>query len=164
LRITASTVLSYVNCPREAWFIHHNIIPDQSNPFLELGRYIHERSYQDLGERIVELPGMKMDIVWKEKNFIVIGEIKKSSKSIIGARMQLLYYLYEMNELGFNVRGFILIPKERKRIEIVLNEKNIRELKNLLDKAEKVVSLDIPPEIKKHSKCSKCAYSELCWA
>lgn len=164
MKITASTVLSYVNCPREAWFIHHNIIPDQSNPFLELGRYIHERSFQNLGERTVELPGMKMDIVWKEKDIIVVGEIKKSSKSVAGARIQLLYYLYEMNKLGFNVKGFILIPKEKKRIEIILNEENTKELRNFLNKTIEIVSLDIPPKIERHGKCSKCAYLELCWA
>ncbi len=164
MRLTATTVLSFVVCPREAWFIHHSIIPDQENPFLELGRFVHESSYKNKGEKNVELPGMKIDLIWKENEATIVGEIKKSSRSIKGARIQLLYYIYALRERGIAARGYILIPKERKKIEVVLGEKERQELNELLQTVEMVVSSPVPPTAEKRSICNKCAYAELCWA
>lgn len=164
MRVTASVVLSYVKCPREAWFISRDIIPDQNNPFIELGRFIHERYYQDMGERSVDLPGMKMDIIWREGKLMIVGEIKKSSKAIDAARAQLLYYLYALKKLGIRASGYVLIPKERKKIKIELTKKEIEFVENLLEEVEKTISMDIPPEVERKPICASCGYRELCWA
>ena len=164
MRIKASTVLSYVKCSREAWFIERDIIPDQSNPFIELGRFIHENYYSEKGEKSVELPGIKMDIVWKERQITVVGEIKKSSKAIDSAKAQLLYYLYFLKERGIDAKGYILIPMEKKRIEVNLGKNEEEYLKNLLKEIEKVLSTDVPPSVERKLICKNCGYKELCWA
>lgn len=164
MKITPSTVTSYFSCEREAWFMHNNIIPDQKNPFIELGRFIHETSYKDKGEHSISLPSMKIDLMWKEKDVTIVGEIKKSSRTYKGAKWQLLYYLYELKKRGIVAKGKLLIPKERKTIEIVLDEKAKKQLESYLNEIEKIVSKDTPPEATYKSICQKCAYKELCWA
>ncbi len=140
-------------------------MPDQFNPFLELGRYIHKRSYKDFGEQTIELPGIKMDVMWKEKDITVVGEVKKSSKSMKGAKMQLLYYLYSLKELGFReVKGYILIPKEKKRVEVLLTQKEEEQIKQMIEEIKDIVKLPAPPPAEMTSKCKKCAYFELCFA
>jgi len=164
LRITATTVLSYVVCPREAWFMHHQIIPDQNNPFIELGRFVHENSYRGKGEREVELPEMKIDILWKEGDVTVVGEIKKSSRSFKGARVQLLYYMKALKNRGIRIKGYILVPREKKKIEISLGEEEEKEIEELLEEVKKIVDLPAPPKAERKSICDKCGYIELCWA
>ncbi len=164
MKMTATVVLSYIECPREAWFIARDITPDEYNPFIELGRFIHETSYRDLGEKSIELPGMKMDIMWIEKGIRVVGEIKKSSKAVEAAKAQLLYYLYALEARGLNAKGYILIPKERRRIEVKLDDSTKEYVKKLLEEVEKVVSYDTPPEVAWKPICRVCGYRELCWA
>ena len=164
LRLTAATVLSYVECPREAWFISRDIVPSQDNPFLELGRFIHETSYKDIGERSVELPGMKMDVMWRENGVTVVGEIKKSSKAVEAARAQLLYYLYSLWRIGMNAKGYILVPKERKRIPVELGEEEIEYVEKLVEEVKDVISSDVPPKVEMKGICGVCGYRELCWA
>jgi len=164
VKIGASTVLSFVSCKREAWFMHHGIIPDQTNPFIELGKFIHESAYERLGEKSVELPGMKIDMIWQEDGMTIVGEIKKSSRSFKGARMQLLYYMYALRQLGIDSKGYIMIPREKRRIEVILDEEAENELEQLLQEVGEIVSAEKPPEEKWRSICSKCGYVELCWA
>ncbi len=105
-----------------------------------------------------------MDVVWKEGEITVVGEIKKSSKSMEGARAQLVYYLYALKKLGFNVKGYILVPKERKRVEVKIEKEDIEYVEKLLEEIKEVITSDRPPEVERKSICSKCGYFELCWA
>ncbi len=164
MKVKASTVLSYVKCPREAWFIERDITPDQNNPFIELGRFIHEKYYSGKGEKSVELPGMKMDIIWKERQMTVVGEIKKSSKAIDSAKAQLLYYLYSLKEYGIDAKGYILIPTERRKIEVKIGKEEEEYLTKLLKKIEETISSNVPPYVERKSICKNCGYRELCWA
>ncbi|MFN4190993.1 MAG: Dna2/Cas4 domain-containing protein [Pseudothermotoga sp.] len=96
--VSGSVLLSYTVCDREAWLIAHNIEPDQNNPFIEIGRLIHTESYKNHQIREISLPGMKIDMIYEQGQVVIVGEIKKSSKFLRGARLQLLYYLSEIKK------------------------------------------------------------------
>lgn len=162
--VTGSAVLSLTVCEREAWLIAHQIEPDQSNPYLEVGRFIHQESYPKRGIREVSLPGMKIDMIFQQGKVTIVGEIKKSSKFLEGARMQLLYYLYELEKRGVKASGKIMIPRERKQVEVRLGETEKEELERFLEKAERILSLPKVPERKKTGFCRKCGYELFCWS
>lgn len=91
----------------------HELIPDQDNSFLELGRIIEENFYKR-ESKYYQVENMKLDLVRKEKEYLLIGEVKKSSRYEKSMVMQLVFYLKKLKEFGLNVIGEVLIPKERK--------------------------------------------------
>ncbi len=40
--VTGYSVLAYSACEREAWFVLRRFKPEQDNPYIELGRYLHK--------------------------------------------------------------------------------------------------------------------------
>jgi len=162
--ITGYSVLAYSVCQREAWLILRRFVPEQDNEFIELGRFIHQNSYEGKGEKEIELPGAVVDLMWNEGKCTIVGEIKKSSKSSKGARVQLLYYLRLLRDMGVEATGVILLPKERKRINVELDEETNKEVEEIMDGLKELMKLSVPPTPKWISSCSKCGFSEFCWA
>lgn len=118
--ITGYSVLAYSVCPREAWFVLRRFTPDQDNPYIELGRFLHKNSYEGKGEKEIKLPGAVIDLIWNDNKCTIVGEIKKSSKSFKGAKIQLLYYLKLLKDMGIQTKGEILLPKEKREFLLCL--------------------------------------------
>ncbi len=54
--------------------------------------------------------------------------------------------------------------KKKKKIPIEYDEQAEMEIKEILLKLEELKQLSIPPPPKWKGICSKCGFSELCWA
>lgn len=141
----------------------HEITPDQDNSFLELGRVIEENFYKR-ESKFYQLENMKLDLVRKEREYILIGEVKKSSRYEKSMVMQLVFYLKKLKELGLIVKGEVLIPKERKIIRVELNDDYEREIDKSIDEIKNIIQLEKPPKLEKNRFCKKCAYREFCWS
>lgn len=161
--IQPNWLYSYLNCKREAWLISHGIESYQSFDLLELGRLIHEESYSRYKHELINAPGMKIDIVTSRENKLLIGEIKSSSRRLKQAKLQLLYYLYILKTQGINAEGELLIPKEKKRIKVKLDEQSEIELKSLLEDLKRTIELEKPPKAEYKALCKSCSYGEFCW-
>ncbi|MGB9722158.1 MAG: CRISPR-associated protein Cas4 [bacterium] len=160
---TGTLIWYYYICPREVWLMAHEITPEQENPWIEIGRLIHEDSYQR-EKKGFETQGMKIDLIKQGDRGLVVGEVKKSSRFLKSAQMQLAFYLYRLEELGINATGELLIPKEKKRLKVELNNQIINELKMAEDEIFKIISSETPPGPQKIKFCRKCGYQEFCWA
>lgn len=140
----------------------HELNPEQDNPFIEIGRIIHEDSYQREKKEIT-VGNMKFDIIKKANSQTIVAEVKKSSRFEKPAKMQLAFYLFKLKEMGINAKGELLIPKEKKRISVDLNNGIEEELKKATTKIEDIITQDNPPEPEKNKFCKNCAYHEFCW-
>jgi len=147
-RVTGILIWYYYICYREVWLMAHEINPSQDNPLIDLGRLIHEESYQR-EKKEFKTAGMKVDILSKKDGKLLIAEVKKSSRFLESATMQLSFEL--------------LIPKERKRIAVELTPELEGELKKAFEAIEKIISRDKPPEPVRIGFCKRCAYREFCW-
>jgi CRISPR-associated exonuclease Cas4 len=141
----------------------NRIEPDQDNENIAIGRIIHETSY-DRETKNVEIEGMKFDLVKGKGENLLIGEIKKSSKALESNKLQLAFYLYKLREMGIEAKGVLMIPTERKRIEVVLSREVIDILENAMINIGKILDSPFPPPVKRTKYCRLCGYSELCWA
>ncbi len=45
-RVNGTLIDCYYICKRELWLMARNIITDQDNPYVELGRFINESTYK----------------------------------------------------------------------------------------------------------------------
>ena len=141
----------------------HELGPDQENPFLEIGRLLQKDTYAREKKEIVA-GNMKIDSLRKRNGEVVVGEIKKSSRFLKPATMQLAFYLYRLRKVGVDVKGELLIPKEKKRISVELTADIENELKDVFHQIKEIMIRDNPPEPVKNKYCKKCAYREFCWA
>jgi CRISPR-associated exonuclease Cas4 len=136
--------------------------PNQEDDFLEIGRLIHENTYLRERKEIL-LNHIKIDLIKKGEDNFIIAEIKKSSRFLLPSRMQLLFYLYKLKNMGINLKGELLVPKERKREKIELTLEGEEEIKNTIKEIREIIRKDKPPQASKIKFCQKCAYNEFCW-
>jgi len=156
----AYILYSYVVCKREAWFYYHGLTPSPDHTLLDLGRLIHEISYRRDRKEVLIDGFLKLDVI---KNAIV-AEVKKSSRKIEAARLQLAYYLYYLKkEKDMDLTGVLLFPKERKKEKVILDHELERKIEKILDAMRKDLSSPIPPKAVRTAVCKVCSFYELCW-
>ncbi len=66
--------------------------------------------------------------------------------------------------MGIEAKGEILFPKERKRVPVEYDDEAKKELQDILFELQKLVENPVPPPPKWIGMCSKCGFSEFCWA
>ncbi len=159
--ITGTMVWYYFICKREVWLMSRGIAPDEEDRALEMGRAIHEVFYRD-ALREVSLEGMKIDVFRRGRR--VVCEVKTSSRYLQATRFQLLYYLYRLKEYGVDMVGEILVPREKRRIRVRLDEDSESTLLGVLDDIREIVRLERPPPPARTPYCRRCAYRDFCWA
>ena len=153
----------YYICQREVWLMARNIVPDQDDANIDLGRFIAENTYER-DKKEISVGHIKLDIMRQEKGQLVVGEVKKSSKYEKSATMQLAFYLQELKEIGIEADGELMFPKEKKKVRVKLNPELINEIEKAKKEILKIVYQDYPQAPKKISFCRNCAYSEFCWS
>ncbi len=163
MHLTGNLINAYFICQRKLWLYARQLSPDPAWELLELGRLLTQASYpRDKKEITTE--GMKIDLIKREDGDFILGEIKKSSKGIKAAMMQLAFYLYKLKKEGLELKGELLIPKQRKRIPVKLDNSIETQLNHAISEIRKIISYEKPPAPSKTGYCRHCAYSEFCWA
>lgn len=163
IRVTGTMIWYYYICKREVWLLSHGIEADQENPFIDIGRFLQESTYRR-EKKEISLGNIKIDIIKRKDGQIVIGEVKKSPKFKESARMQLAYYLYELEKRGIIASGYLMFPKERRREEIILTDSLKRELDAVFEAIKRIINSDKPEPVNKNTYCTNCGYNEFCWA
>lgn len=163
IKITGTLIWYYYICKREVWLMSRQLVPDQGDTNVEIGRFMHEQSYQR-DKKEIALGNIVIDVVKNEKGQLVIGEVKKTSKFKDSARMQLLFYLKELKNMGIEATGSLLFPKEKEREMVILTPEKEQELEEAIKEIIGIMYQQKPPAVKKISYCKSCAYNELCYA
>jgi CRISPR-associated exonuclease Cas4 len=163
IAINGTIIDSYLVCKRQAWLQSRRVIPPQDHPLLEMGRIINDYSYQH-ELKSVQLENIQIDLVRKENEEVLIGEVKKSSKAEDIARMQLLFYMYRLEQMGVKSKGILLFPKEKRRIAVEMTDQERDSIEHLINEITKLIALESPPPVKKIPFCKNCAYKEMCFA
>ncbi len=142
----------------------HQVNPDEDDANMDLGRFIHEMTYGRDKSKEISLGNIRLDIVRQDKEGLVIGEVKKSSKYLKSARMQLAFYLSELKRRGIEATGELLFPKEKKKETVTLTEDIEKELMKAIAAIRCIAAESRPPQARKIGLCKNCAYKEFCWA
>ncbi|MGI6711759.1 MAG: CRISPR-associated protein Cas4 [Bacillota bacterium] len=161
--VTGTLMWYYYVCHREVWLMAHKIVPDQSDQNIDYGRFLHENTYQR-DKKEISVGHLKFDMVRRKDGQLIVGEVKKSSKHELSAKMQLAHYLTELRSIGINARGELLFPQEKKKIDVELTPDLVDKIEQAKSDILRIVYLPGPPQVIKNKFCSKCAYAEMCWA
>lgn len=150
----------YYICKRKLWLFDKGISMENTSDRVLQGKVVHENSYaRDKNKEFLIDDIIKVDIL--EKDYV--KEVKLSSKMEKSDKMQLLYYLFYLKQLGINKKGTINYVKEKKIEEIELTGEDEEEIKNALIDISKILALSKPPKLIKLPYCAKCAYYEFCF-
>lgn len=141
----------------------HEITPEQDNSFLALGRLVEEESYRD-EEKGFFLGDIRIDIARCEEGALIIGEIKKSTRSRRSGIMQLYFYLFSLKEKGVHAKGEVLFPREKRKISLVLNDAIEKELQKAVREIKEIIAQETPPRREKTPFCTPCAFRDFCFA
>lgn len=163
INVNGTLVWYYFVCKRQVWLMAHNILPNQDDENIKIGKLLHERTYQK-DKKEISLGNVKIDVISKDKGYFMVGEVKKSSKYMKSAKMQLAYYLLELKRHGIDGYGMLMFPKERKKEEINLTDDLIEELEIIEIDIVKICSREFPPNVEKIPLCKNCGYIEFCWS
>lgn len=163
LNLTGSAFYNYVICPRKAWLMQYQVDPEREHDLLAQGRLNNVEHYQR-ADKELPLPGIKVDQVRREGGELVIGEVKKSSSGLEASILQLSFYLHRLEEAGVRARGEVLIPKERKKVPVVLDEATRARLSEATEEITQLLLTTRPPKAEWIKFCPNCAYAEFCWS
>jgi len=161
--LTGSVFYNYVICPRKAWLMQYQINPDTEHDLLSLGR-LNSKEHYERAEKEAVMPGIRVDIVRREGDELVLGEVKKSSSGLEASTLQLAYYLQRLEEEGVEARGEVLVPKERKKVPVKLDEETRERLSSSRSEIEELLENSNSPQAKWLKFCPNCAYAEFCWS
>lgn len=161
--VNGTLIWYYYICKREVWLMARQLNPDEHDENVEWGRFLHEWRY-GREKKELSFSNLKLDIVGERDGKLLVVEVKKSSSFEKSAAMQLLFYLWQLQESGVEAKGELRFPEEKKRMTVELNDGKISELQHAVQDIRRIIDSSKPPAAKKIKFCNKCAYREFCWA
>ena len=100
----------YYVCKRKLWLFSKGISMEDENDRVMSGKIIHEDSYNRKKNKEVLIDNiLRIDILEKE----YVREVKITSKMPLPDKMQLIYYLFYLKQIGINKKGSINYVKEK---------------------------------------------------
>ena len=159
--ITGVMVYYYEVCKRKLWYFYNDISMEAGNENVQIGKAIDEESYKRDEKHININNVINIDFI-RSKG--VLHEVKKSKKIEEASILQVKYYLYYLKKHGVeNIKAKIDYPLLRQSIDVELDEKDIKEIEEILGDIRYIVDQKIPCELHKKRICKSCAYYDLCF-
>lgn len=160
VRITGLMVQYYHVCRRELWFMSRGIDIDRQTTNIQRGTHVDKTSYSDSRQSFMIGNRIQLDVLDSGD----VMEVKVSSTLETPARMQLLFYLWFLQEIyGIEKDGVLAYPTERKRESVELTKETTERVESTVAGILGVVSQDEPPQLEKKPYCESCLYQDLCW-
>jgi len=160
IRITGVKINYLYVCERKLWLFDRGISLEKESDKVLLGKILGEYAYPREKKKEILIDNLiNIDIVGEGE----IREVKYSNRLKEADRIQILYYLYYLKQMGIEKRGVLNYPKQRKREEMILTPQAEKEVVVALKRVKEIINQPHPPPVRKLPYCRKCAYYEFCW-
>ncbi|MDF1541490.1 MAG: CRISPR-associated protein Cas4, partial [Candidatus Thorarchaeota archaeon] len=160
--ITGTMINYYSVCERKLWLFSRRIQREEDSGLVSLGRLMHQESYTRERKEVLLLNRIKLDHISIDGH-LLIHEVKKSRAHSEAARLQLLFYLSEVEKLGIVCHGVLHFRGERRRESVSLDEESRLRIREVVKGIQDIVCNELPPDPSKNSSCRKCAYYDYCF-
>lgn len=155
------TMIHYESiCKRKLWLHLNRIDYENYDEKVLIGKALHEKNMTEE----IELENIKMDGI--EGEYII--EYKKTDLKLKSSKMQLLFYIYELEKRGVFLKGKLIfeenIEQSEKEIIVEMNDFYRKEIEKSIKNIEKIKLLESPPRFKKIKNCKNCAFRDFCFA
>lgn len=160
LKISGIKMDYYFICKRKLWLFDKGICMEDNNDRVIQGTVVHEESYKRAKTKEQLIDNLiKLDII--DNNYV--KEVKISSRMKNADRMQLLYYLYYLKQMGIHRKGTLNYVKEKSVEEVKLTKEDEQLIEETLKEIDDFLQHKYPPKAEEYPYCKKCAYYEYCF-
>jgi len=151
----------YVTCKREAWLYSRRVHADQWDENILMGKALAEIKEEQLHQ--FPFSNLKFDKIGKQRGHYLVTEYKKSMSNPEGAKMQLLFYMYQLKtSLKLKVINGKVISG-RRVIFVEGNEENMKMIEELMVEVSAFLSQPKPPPFEEIKFCKGCGYRDYCY-
>lgn len=164
MKITGTIINYYFHCKRQCYLFANRINLEDNSEDVRIGRVLHEIRAKDNKDAEIKYENIVLDKVSSK----YIEEYKKSDADTKAARMQLIFYLKQLQDRGITKEGKLIYneknKKDGKKTEIIeLDDSNINKLNKCIEDIEQLVNQEKVPDVEKDKKCKRCAYYDYCY-
>ena len=119
MKITGTIINYYFHCKRQCYLFANRINLEDNSEDVRIGRVLHEIRAKDNKDAEIKYENIVLDKVSSK----YIEEYKKSDADTKAARMQLIFYLKQLQDKGITKEGKLIYneknKKEGKKTEII---------------------------------------------
>ena len=151
----------YFICKRKLWLFSNGIAMENESERVTLGKLVHENAYKRSErdkEKLIDNM-IKIDVIDAEN----VKEVKISSRMKESDKLQLLYYLYYLKQMGIYRTGTLNYVKEKRVENVLLTSDDEKLIEETLVEIDKFLKLEKPPCVEVYRYCKKCAYYAYCY-
>ena len=128
MKITGTIINYYFHCKRQCYLFANRINLEDNSEDVRIGRVLHEIRAKDNKDAEIKYENIVLDKVSSK----YIEEYKKSDADTKAARMQLIFYLKQLQDKGITKEGKLIYneknKKDGKKTEIIeLDDSNINK-------------------------------------
>lgn len=158
--ITGTLVHYYATCKREAWLYSRKISADQYDKNILMGKALSQIKEEQLQQ--FPFSQLQFDRIGKQRGHYQVIEYKKTMKNPEGAKMQLLFYMYQLKTALKlkSINGKVISGK--KVIYVEGNDAAMIQMKALLNEMVLFIETPKPPLFHKIAFCKNCGYRDYC--
>lgn len=158
--ITGTHIHYYTTCKREAWLYSRKISANQEDDNIAMGKALAEIKEEQLHQ--FPFSNLKFDKVGKERGHYLVTEYKKSMSNPEGAKMQLLFYMWQLKTALKlkEINGKVI--SGRTVIFVEGSEANMAMMEQLIAEVSAFLSTPTPPPFKEIKFCKGCGYRDYC--
>jgi len=159
--ITGTHINYYTTCKREAWLYSRKIHADQWDENILMGKALADIKEEQLHQ--FPFSNLKFDKIGKQRGHYLVTEYKKSMKNPKAAKMQLLFYMYQLKtSLKLKeINGKVISGK--KVIYVEGNEENFVNIELLVAEVSSFLNNTKPPPFEENRFCENCGYRDYCF-
>lgn len=164
MKITGTIINYYFHCKRQCYLFANKVNLEDNSEDVRIGKVLHEIRAKDNKNSEIKYENIVLDKVTSR----YVEEYKKSDADSEAAKMQLLFYLKQLQDKGITKEGKLIYDeknnREGKKSEIIkLDDENTKKLDNCVKEIENLLKQERVPDIERDRKCKKCAYYDYCY-
>lgn len=162
MKVNGTIINYYFHCKRQCYLFANRINLEDNSEDVRVGRVLHEIKAMDSENTEIKYDNMAIDKMTQKS----VEEFKKSDADIEAAKMQLLFYLKNLEEKGIKREGKLVFAEKnnKEKIEkVILNEENTKQLEICIKEIEELIQQEEVPKVERKKGCSKCAYYTYCY-
>lgn len=158
--ITGTLIHYYVTCKREAWLYGRKIHADQWDENILMGKALAEIKEEQLHK--FQFSNLKFDKIGKERGHYLVTEYKKSMSNPEGAKMQLLFYMWQLKtSLKLKeINGKVI--SSRRVIFVEGSDENMQKMEKLIAEVQSFLEQPKAPLFLENRFCKRCGYRDYC--
>lgn len=161
MKINGTIINYYFHCKRQCYLFANRLNMEDNSEDVRIGRVLHEIKAKDEKNTEIKFENMVLDKITQK----YIEEFKKSDADVNAARMQLLFYLKNLEDKGVKKEGKLICSEKNKKEKIetvILNEESKKELEKCMADIQNLIEQNEVSKIENEKTCKRCAYYEYC--